>query len=194
MKRLRTITIRFFASLSTVALAAALAAAQTAHHADRQQPPTDKPKSSPPAGHKHDGHLDGVNQRGDQAMGFSQAKTTHHFFLKPDGGTIEVTANDPADTASRDQIRMHLRHIAKKFADGDFAAPMFIHSQTPPGVPAMKQLKAEIKYEFEELERGGRVRIRAANADALSAIHEFLRFQIEDHQTGDSKELDGLRH
>jgi hypothetical protein len=67
---------------------------------------------------------------------------------------------------------------------------MFIHSQTPPGVPAMKQLKAEIRYQFEETERGGRVRITTVNADAIKAIHEFLRFQIEDHKTGDPKEVE----
>jgi len=185
MKTPINITIRLFTAFSILTSAVALATAQTPHPGHQQ---ADKPKSAPPDGHKHDAHLDGVNQRGDQAMGFSHAKTTHHFFLKPDGGAIEVTANDPADAASRDQIRMHLKHIARKFAEGDFAAPMFIHSQTPPGVPAMKQLKAEIKYEFEELERGGRVRIRASNAEALNAIHEFLRFQIDDHQTGDAKE------
>jgi hypothetical protein len=144
--------------------------------------------------HDHQQHQDkkrhdGVNHRGDHAMGFSHAKTTHHFILKPGGGVIEVTANDPQDTASRDQIRRRLKHIAKKFAEGDFAAPMFIHAQTPPGVDAMKQLKAEIKYEFEEQERGGRVRITTAHPEAVAAIHEFLRFQIEDHRTGDALEV-----
>ena len=95
--------------------------------------------------------------------------------------------------ASRDQIRMHLKHIAKKFAEGDFTAPMFIHSQTPPGVPEMQRLKAAIKYQFEELEKGGRVRISTSNAEAIKSIHEFLRFQIEDHQTGDAKESFRLR-
>jgi len=137
----------------------------------------------------HDSHLDGVNRRGDAAMGFSHAKTTHHFLLKPDGGVIQVEANAAGDAASRDQIRRHLNHIAKKFSEGDFAAPMFIHAQTPPGVSAMKSLKAEIKYQFEELERGARVRISTNNAEALKAIHEFLRFQIQDHQTGDSLEV-----
>jgi len=134
-------------------------------------------------------HHDEVNQRGDHAMGFSHTKTSHHFRLKPDGGFIEVTANDPQDSMSRDQIRQHLKHIAQKFAAGDFSAPMFIHAQTPPGVPAMKQLKAEIEYKFEELERGGRVRISTRNSEAIKAIHEFLRFQIKDHQTGDSGEI-----
>ena len=134
-------------------------------------------------------HHDEVNQRGDHAMGFSHAKTTHHFRLKPDGGFIEVSANDPQDTTSRDQIRQHLKHIAQKFAAGDFSAPMFIHAQTPPGVPVMKRLKAEIEYQFEELERGARIRVSTRNDEAIKAIHEFLRFQIKDHQTGDSDEI-----
>ena len=75
-------------------------------------------------------------------MGFSHAKTTHHFLLKPDGGVIQVEANEANDAASRDRIRRHLKHIAKKFSEGDFAAPMLIHAQTPPGVPAMRRLKA----------------------------------------------------
>src|SRR5262249_7047140 len=117
--------------------------------------------------------------------GFSHAKTTHHFRLKSDGGIIEVTANEAADTTSRDQIRRHLQHIAKKFAEGDFSAPMFIHAQTPPGVEEMRRLKDDIKYQFEEIERGAQVRISSQNAEAVKAIHEFLKFQIEDHRTGD---------
>ena len=49
-------------------------------------------------------HPDGVARRGDRVMGFSHDKTTHHFRLFSGGGAIEVTANDPKDTASRDQI------------------------------------------------------------------------------------------
>ncbi len=139
--------------------------------------------------HQDKKHHDDVNRRGDHAMGFSHAKTTHHFRLKPDGGIIEVTANDAQDAASRDQIRQHLKHIAKKFAEGDFAAPMFIHAKTPPGVPAMKRLKSEIKYQFEEIERGAQVRISTNNSEAIKGAHEFLRFQIEDHRTGDPLEV-----
>ena len=135
-------------------------------------------------------HHDAVIQRGDKVMGFAHDKTTHHFRLKADGGAIEVEANDPNDAASRDQIRTHLQHIARKFAAGDFTAPMMIHAQNPPGVPTMKRLKAVIKYQFEETERGGSVRISAGEAKALEAIHEFLRFQISDHKTGDSTEVE----
>lgn len=143
---------------------------------------------------RKDAHHAAVNQRGDQVMGFSHEKTTHHFRLKTDGGVIEVEVNDAAnnanDAASRDQIRTHLQHIAQKFAAGDFTAPMLIHAQNPPGVPAMKRLKAAIKYRFEQTDRGGRVRITTNNAKAIASIHEFLRFQISDHRTGDSSEVE----
>jgi hypothetical protein len=130
-------------------------------------------------------HHDDVNRRGDHVMGFSHEKTTHHFRLAKDGGAIEVTANDPKDTESRDEIRQHLSHIAGMFSAGNFNAPMLIHDQTPPGVPAMKRLKSDIRYEFETIEQGGRVKITTANREAIDAVHEFLRFQITDHQTGD---------
>lgn len=138
------------------------------------------------ATHQHDDHHAGVNKRGDKVMGFAHDKTTHHFRLQTDGGRIEVETKDANDTTSRDQIRTHLQHIARKFAAGDFTAPMLIHAKAPPGVPAMKQLKATIQYQFEETERGGRVRITTSNAKALAAVHKFLRFQIADHRTGDS--------
>jgi hypothetical protein len=133
--------------------------------------------------------VDGVNERGDHAMGFSHDKTTHHFRLTANGGAIEVTANDPNDAASREQIRTHLSHIAKLFKEGDFSAPMFIHGEAPPGVPAMKRLKGDISYTFETIEFGARVRIATANPEAVEAIHEFLRYQIKDHETGDPLEL-----
>lgn len=127
-----------------------------------------------------------MNQRGEQGMGFSQTVTTHHFFLYPDGGAIQVEANDPKDASDRDKIRMHLSHIAQAFANGDFDIPMFVHdTTTPPGVPEMKHLRDKIKYTYSETANGGRVVISTADPDALAAIHNFLRFQIQQHNTGD---------
>jgi hypothetical protein len=126
-----------------------------------------------------------VNKRGDQAMGFSQEKTTHHFRLYSDGGAIEVVAKDEKDLESRDEIRVHLRHISHLFAAGDFALPHFIHAQVPPGVPVMLQRKDSITYRYEETSAGGRVRIISSDPAAIASIHDFLRFQINDHRTGD---------
>ena len=130
-----------------------------------------------------------MSQRGDHVMGFDHTRTTHHFRLLADGGSIEVVANSPKDTESRDQIRMHLGHIAKMFAEGNFNAPMLIHDQTPPGVPLMQKLKDEIRYSFEEIDGGGAVRISTKNPEALQAIYAFLRFQIKEHKTGDSVDV-----
>jgi len=96
-----------------------------------------------------------------------------------------VEANDPKDSGTRDQIRQHLSHVAKMFSEGNFEIPMFIHDKTPPGVPMMTELRNEIHYDFEPMDSGGRVRIRTSNARAVEAVHEFLRFQIAEHQTGD---------
>src|SRR5919108_6370630 len=77
--------------------------------------------------------------RAQHAMGFDQHKTTHHFHLESGGGTIEVTANDPSDAASRDQIRTHLKHIATAFQAGDFNLPFLVHATEPPGVSVMRE-------------------------------------------------------
>jgi glycerophosphoryl diester phosphodiesterase len=137
--------------------------------------------------HDHSKHA--LDKRGDQGMGFAQDKTTHHFLLRLDGGAIQVTANSTTDKKSREEIQMHLRHIARAFQSGDFNIPMFVHDQTPPGVPAMARLKDQIKYRYESAENGGRVVISSANAEAVKAIHEFLKFQINEHKTGDSLEV-----
>src|SRR5437870_9187774 len=130
-----------------------------------------------------------MNKRGDHVMGLDHTKTAHHFRLLTDGGAIEVTANTAEDTGSRDEIRMHLGHIAKMFASGNFNAPMLIHDQTPPGVPVMHSLKDKIKYRFQEIDRGAAVHISTNIPEALQAIYAFLRFQIKEHKTGDTLEV-----
>jgi hypothetical protein len=130
--------------------------------------------------------MDEMNRRGNQAMGFDQMKTTHHFILTKDGGAIRVEANDAKDTQSRDQIRMHLHHIAMMFGEGNFETPMLVHGETPAGVDTMRRLKADIKYQYQETERGALVGISTANTEALDAVHDFLRYQIKEHKTGDS--------
>ena len=131
-------------------------------------------------------HHSMVMQHGEQAMGFSQTQTTHHFLLTKDGGMIQVEANESNATQSRDLIRTHLAHITKAFAAGDFSDPLAVHDKYPDGVPVMQELKGDIHYTFEQTPDGGRVFIHTTNSKALEAIYQFIRFQITDHQTGDS--------
>ncbi len=148
-----------------------------------------------PAGMSHDEQMAQMKkdaemkQHGNLAMGFDQDKTTHHFNLTADGGSIAVEANDSSDRASLDQIRVHLKEIAIAFGQGDFQRPFMTHSEVPPGVPVMQRLKTEIAYTFEESARGGIVRISTANAEARVALHAFLTYQIKEHATGDPVSL-----
>jgi hypothetical protein len=150
------------------------------------------PQANPPAS-SQDQHHQGVNDRGDKAMGFSHEKATHHFSLYADGGAIEVNANDAKDTETRDMVRSHFKHIAMMFADGNFEIPMLVHAKNPPGAEAMTRLKAEIHYDLEPTSNGARLRITSENKEALSGIHRFLVFQIKDHGTGDSTAITKAR-
>ena len=127
----------------------------------------------------------GVINRGEKGMGFSQTATNHHFLITDDGGVIQVEVNDPQDVTGRDEIRTHLQGIAKAFAAGDFSIPAFVHDRTAPGVSALDRLKSEIRYEYAQTAAGGRVHIGSRNPQAITAIHDFMTFQIQEHHTRD---------
>ena len=144
-----------------------------------------------PPGMTHEEHLKQMEKdaelkkRGAAAMGFDQDKTIHHFRLAPDGGSIEVTANDPADAPTLAAVRAHLKEIAGDFSKGHFDKPFATHGEVPPGVPTLKARRDKVTYRYEDLAAGGRVVIATPDARALSAAHEFLRYQIREHATGD---------
>lgn len=132
----------------------------------------------------HAKHTD-VDRRGDRVMGFSHEKTKHTFRLFEDGGAIEVRANDPKDAESIARIRAHFKDIEKDFTAGVFTRPEEIHARMPDGADVMRELRAEIRYRYEELPAGARLRVTTKNRRAVEAVHRFLKFQISDHRTGD---------
>jgi len=132
----------------------------------------------------HARHTAGVDQRHD-TFGMSHSESRHTFRLLEDGGAIELRATSD-DAKTVDAIREHLHTITKDFRAGDFSKPYFVHERVPDGVETMKKLGDAIQYEFEEVKEGARVRITTRNAEALRAVHAFLRFQIDDHRTGDT--------
>jgi hypothetical protein len=150
---------------------------------------------SMPPGMTHEEHLRQMakdaelKRRGNDAMGFDQDKTTHHFRLTEAGGLIEVRVNDPADTVSRDQVRAHLKIIAAELRRGVFDKPFATHGEMPPGTQIMVNRRDAITCVFEESAAGALVRIQTALLDAREAIHAFLRYQIREHRTGDSLQI-----
>lgn len=144
-----------------------------------------------PPGMSHEEHLrqmqkdEALKHRGALAMGFDQDKTVHHFLLRATGGEIVVTAMDPADAVSVGQVRSHFQDIAKAFADGGFDKPVATHGELPPGAAGMAAAKALIRYRYEERAGGASVVIETTDVEARRSIHEFLRYQIIEHKTGD---------
>lgn len=172
------------ATLAAVTIAIASPSPLSARPANAQH-------SAMPPGMTHEEHLAqmkkdaDLKRRGAEAMGFDADKTTHHFLLTAEGGAISVSANSAEDAESREQIRAHLKEIAAAFTEGNFGKPTATHAEIPPGVETMQRLKAAIRYTFEEEPTGGSVRIVTQDAAARAAIHEFLRYQIKEHATGD---------
>jgi hypothetical protein len=105
--------------------------------------------------------------------------------LAPNGGSIQVTANQSDDAKNIQAIRTHMQHIAAAFSAGDFSTPHFVHGEEVPGTKQMKQLGQQISYKAEELPAGARVVISTDSPQALKAVQEFLRYQIHEHRTGD---------
>jgi hypothetical protein len=147
--------------------------------------------SSMPPGMTHEEHMkqmekdEALKKRGAAAMGFDQDATDHHFLIEKDGGSIQVTLKANADPAVLAGVRDHLKTIAGEFARGDFGKPFQTHNEVPTGVEGMKNAAAAIQYRYEEVAGGGAVRLRTMDAKALTAIHDFLRYQISGHHTGD---------
>jgi hypothetical protein len=165
-------------------LVASVSNAYAQQGSGNQKPETKDSHASCPV---HDSHAQ-MNERAEKGMGFSQTSTTHHFFLNSSGGVIQVEVKDAADVSDINNIRMHLMHIAQAFQNGKFDIPMFVHDTVPPGVPEMKGLREQIRYSFEETPNGGRVVISSTDKEARTAIQSFLKFQIEEHKTGDPLE------
>ena len=169
---------------SVVAIVLGLAAAVVL----LRTPPADAAQAHDHARCPHmakDAHAAGVDERHDHTTGMAADTSVHHFEVTSRGGVIRLEAADGTDESGRDQARAHLEHVAQSFAAGDFAMPMFIHGQAPPGVSTMARLRESIRYRYEPTDRGGRVTIDTSNREARKAIHEFLRFQIRDHRTQD---------
>ena len=134
------------------------------------------------------------SDRGAMLMGFDQEKTAHHFLLYADGGAIEIAVKDAKDGKNRDAIRAHLPHIAMMFGSGDFDVPMLVHdSGDIPGVAILSERKDTVAYRYGKTPAGGRVDIMTTDAETLKALHAFLRYQIREHQTGDSGTIEHRR-
>jgi hypothetical protein len=129
----------------------------------------------------HDTAFAALQSRGQMVMGVDQYTSVHRFDDLPDGGRIELQRDRP-DSAGVATIRMHLAHIAREFAKGNFADPGTVHAQEVPGTRTMAAKHDAITYKFLSLPLGGEVRITTSDAEARKAIHAFLALQRQEHR------------
>jgi hypothetical protein len=122
-----------------------------------------------------------MQERGGMAMGVNQYSSHHTFDITNDGGRIALQ-NDADDSLAVAQIRAHLRLIQHAFEAGDFSTPAFVHRRDMPGTMIMTKKRSVIKYIFREIPRGGEIRIVTTDAEARSAIAEFLEAQKSEHR------------
>ena len=125
----------------------------------------------------------GMQHRGRHAMGVDQATSKHLFMPLPDGGRIALQTAE-SDVNGPATVRAHMRTIADAFAAGNFDIPGYVHAGRVPGTDVMREKRALIRYQTTELSHGGEVRITTTDPAALSAVHEFLAFQMSEHRTG----------
>jgi hypothetical protein len=150
--------------LITIACAACTRSTDSSHHTQ----------------HAPDTSFASMQERGEMAMGVDQNTSTHRFDALGDGGRIELT-RDVDDSLGIAQIRAHLQLIQHAFQAGDFSTPAFVHMQTMPGTAAMAKKRDVIVYAYHDLPRGGEVVMTTTDAEALAAIHEFMRAQRMGH-------------
>lgn len=123
-----------------------------------------------------------MQARGEHVMGVNQYTSAHVFEDLADGGRIVLERADASDTADIRKIRVHMQEIAAAFRAGDFAKPFEVHAQVVPGTDVMTAKHAAISYDASERPRGGEVRIRTSDPQAIAAIHAFLEFQRSAHR------------
>jgi len=88
---------------------------------------------------------------------------SRRFFLDKNGGGIERRVTDPKDLKARAAVQQELQQA--------------VQDQTMSS-PAMKDYQRDIQYRYEQTDRGGRLRIETKNPEALRAIQDYLRSQI----------------
>lgn len=126
-----------------------------------------------------------ILSRNSQLLGFDLTKTNQHFYLYKNGGAIDISAKNVDDVGSIAAVRRYLEKQEKLFAKGDIELQKQVYTQLPQSLLTMRKLKDEISFSYTATDEGGALRMFTINKDARQAIHDYLKSQIVDNQTGD---------
>ncbi len=126
-----------------------------------------------------------LDARFSKALGTDTNKVTQHYHLVKNGGVIEFAAKDPSDTATIVAIQKYLNAQKDLFEKGKTDADADAHGRIPDGLPVLKKLRNEITFFAVKNEDGAVLRMFTTNLQARQAIQEFMKFEINEHKTGD---------
>ncbi len=122
-----------------------------------------------------------VHHMSHRVMPFDMSKTIHVFRMTESGGVQKVLARDPGETGQIVLIRQHLRHEAKKFAQGDYSDPTKLHGSDMPGLAELRANAAQVKVAYAELPTGAQLTFATKDLSMLTAIHRWFGAQLSEH-------------
>jgi len=132
--------------------------------------------------HQHQ-HSSSFQQREQQVMPFDLASTIHTFVPTATGGAQRVTARRLTDAKNAALIRSHLRQEARRFAQGNFASPAYIHGADMPGLSVLaKAVKAgTLQVRYANVAGGAELLFVTKKPDVVKAVHAWFKAQVSDH-------------
>lgn len=122
-----------------------------------------------------------VHHMSHTVMPFDMAKTLHVFKMTEQGGVQKVIVRNDEDAEQVAPIRMHLRHEAMLFQQGDFSDPMRLHGADMPGLKELQEGAGQVKITYEDLPNGGQISFETHDLHLLTAIHRWFGAQLSEH-------------
>ena len=120
-----------------------------------------------------------------KVSGFDNERVNRHFYVLKNGGAVEITVKDPNDEATIKAIQAHLKKESDLWTKGNFETLTTVYGRPPEGAAQLKKLRDEVTYAVVAEENGAVIRMFTVNQSAKSAIHDYLKFQIDQLKTGD---------
>ncbi len=131
-----------------------------------------------------------VDTRFSRALGVPLDKVTIHYYLVKNGGVIELSAKNTGDSGTIAALQKYLQNQKDLWEKGKETAVTEVHMHPPEAAATMRKLRNDITFYAAKTDNGGVLRMFSINDQARVAIQDYLRFEINEHKTGDPTTLD----
>jgi hypothetical protein len=132
-----------------------------------------------------------VMEHGAQVMPFDQKQAMHMFLPSATGGIVEIVVHDMNPTQIA-LVRSHLLQEAAMFTRGDYSDPAYIHGKTMPGLARLASAASRVTVRYFETPAGAAITLASADREIVSAIHQWLAAQQQDHSSSQTMNHCGM--